>query len=125
MQLVMQDLVAQAQVAEASKGTTMDTLNMSSLSNLLLLIPPLPEQDAILKHVSGKREPINTAISRLEREIELLCEYRTRLVADIVTGKLDVREAAARLPDEALPDAVEDEAELADAIDNEDADAVA
>jgi type I restriction enzyme S subunit len=43
---------------------------------------------------------INTTISRLEREIDLLREYRTRLVADIVTGKLDVREAAAHLPDE-------------------------
>jgi type I restriction enzyme S subunit len=36
-----------------------------------------------------------------EREIELLREYRTRLIADVVTGKLDVREAAAALPDEA------------------------
>ena len=34
-------------------------------------------------------------------EIDLLREYRTRLIADVVTGKLDVREAAARLPDEA------------------------
>ena len=33
-------------------------------------------------------------------KIELLQEYRTRLIADVVTGKLDVREAAARLPDE-------------------------
>ena len=33
-----------------------------------------------------------------EREIDLLREYRTRLIADVVTGKLDVREAAARLP---------------------------
>jgi type I restriction enzyme S subunit len=40
-------------------------------------------------------------ISRLEREITLLREYRTRLVADVVTGKLDVRAAAASLPDEA------------------------
>ncbi len=47
---------------------------------------------------------LERAISRLEREIELLREYRTRLVADVVTGKLDVREAAARLPDEAPPD---------------------
>ena len=38
---------------------------------------------------------------RAEREIDLLREYRTRLIADVVTGKLDVREAAARLPDEA------------------------
>ena len=35
-----------------------------------------------------------------EREISLLREYRTRLIADVVTGKLDVREAAARLPPE-------------------------
>ena len=38
--------------------------------------------------------------SRTQREIDLLREYRTRLIADVVTGKLDVREAAARLPDE-------------------------
>ena len=36
-----------------------------------------------------------------ENEISLLREYRTRLIADVVTGKLDVREAAARLPDDA------------------------
>ena len=47
---------------------------------------------------------LNTAISRLEREIELLREYRTRLVADVVTGKLDVREVAAGLPDETVPE---------------------
>lgn len=41
-----------------------------------------------------------TVISRTEREIELLREYRTRLTADVVTGKLDVRQAAERLPAE-------------------------
>lgn len=45
------------------------------------------------------------SISLLEREIDLLREFRTRLVADVVTGKLDVREAASQLPDEdLLPD---------------------
>jgi type I restriction enzyme S subunit len=38
---------------------------------------------------------------RIQREISLLREYRTRLIANVVTGKLDVREAAARLPEEA------------------------
>lgn len=51
---------------------------------------------------------LNTAIARYEREIALLREYRTRLTADVVTGKLDVRAAAAQLPEEAeegpLPD---------------------
>ena len=55
----------------------------------------------IVEHSRLEAAPIDTAISRLEREIELLREYRTRLVADVVTGKLDMREAAARLPEEA------------------------
>jgi type I restriction enzyme S subunit len=38
--------------------------------------------------------------AQIEAEIALLREYRTRLIADVVTGKLDVREAAAGLPDE-------------------------
>jgi hypothetical protein len=47
---------------------------------------------------------LSTAISRLEGEITLLREYRTRLIADMVTGKLDVREVAAGLPEEELQD---------------------
>ena len=42
---------------------------------------------------------IDDAITRARRQIELLREYRTRLIADVVTGKLDVREAAASLPE--------------------------
>ena len=42
---------------------------------------------------------IDAAIDRARRQIELLREYRTRLIADVVTGKLDVREAAASLPE--------------------------
>ena len=41
-------------------------------------------------------------ISRAEQEITLIHEYRTRLIADVVTGKLDVREVAAGLPREEL-----------------------
>ncbi len=55
-------------------------------------------------------EELAVAISRLEREIELLREYRTRLVADVVTGKLDVREAAARLPQDEVESVLEPEA---------------
>jgi type I restriction enzyme S subunit len=40
-----------------------------------------------------------SAIARMKREIALVQECRTRLTADLVTGKLDVREAAAKLPD--------------------------
>jgi type I restriction enzyme S subunit len=65
-----------------------------------LLWCPIAEQRKIVAHITSESAPLNTAITRLEREIELLREYRTRLVADVVTGKLDVREAACELPAE-------------------------
>jgi type I restriction enzyme S subunit len=52
-----------------------------------------------LGYVTKAIAPLVTAITRTEREISLMQEYRTRLTADIVTGKLDVREAATKLPD--------------------------
>ena len=43
---------------------------------------------------------MSAAEESARREIALLREYRTRLIADVVTGKFDVRETAAQLPDE-------------------------
>jgi len=79
-----------------------------------VLIPPFAEQREIAQGIHEQTAELNTTISRLEREIELLREYRTRLVADVVTGKLDVREAATHLPEEAAPDTVEDAVDLSD-----------
>jgi len=72
--------------------------------------PTVAEQAAIYEWLQRETAPIDTAISRLNREIDLLREYRTRLVADVVTGKLDVREAAAALPQDALPSATNPDA---------------
>jgi type I restriction enzyme, S subunit len=63
-------------------------------------VPPVDEQKAIMTRLERDLSGIITAIARHKHEIDLLREYRTRLVADIVTGKLDVRDAATRLPDE-------------------------
>jgi len=63
-------------------------------------VPPVPEQDLIIAELDQATTDIDTAIARANREIELLGEYRTRLIADVVTGKLDVRDAAASLSDE-------------------------
>jgi len=57
--------------------------------------PPLLGQTAIAEYLDRATANINTAITRTKREIELLDEYRTRLIANVVTGKLDVCEAAA------------------------------
>jgi type I restriction enzyme, S subunit len=58
------------------------------------------EQMSIVAHVSSQTSGLERAQSVLESEIAVLLEYRTRLVSDVVTGKVDVREAAATLPDE-------------------------
>ena len=84
-------------------------LRTDSWAAFCLPIPPLGEQAAIRGFLWTQLASSNATISRLDREIELLREYRTRLVADVVTGKLDVREAAARLPIEAAHDIAEDD----------------
>ena len=63
-------------------------------------LPPLEEQSTLLVSLSEITASLCRAIGRQHEEIALLREYRTRLIADVVTGKLDVRAAAARLPDE-------------------------
>jgi type I restriction enzyme S subunit len=94
-------------------GATAPHVNISTIRNYFLALPPSEEQEAIVDHIESEIRPIDVAAGRLAREIALIREYRTRLVADVVTGKLDVREAAARLPEEAAAsDTTDDEAEL-------------
>ena len=68
------------------------------------LVPPLPEQRAIAEYLDKATADLDVAMARARRQVELVEEYRTRLIADVVTGKLDVRDAAAQLPDETEDD---------------------
>ena len=72
-------------------------LYTDDLFDIRLPVPPVSEQKKIVDVLQGTSASIDTAINRARRQIELLQEYRTRLIADVVTGKLDVREAAAGL----------------------------
>jgi type I restriction enzyme S subunit len=94
------------------------------LGSVQVPIAPSPEGAAIARNIDTATAGIDRAISRLEREIELLREYRTRLVADVVTGKFDVREAATRLPEEAAPDIAEDDIDSIDETELSDEEAV-
>ena len=83
-------------------------LYSEDLYDIRLPVPPFGEQHAIIEYLDNTTADSDTAIACTHRQIELLHEYRTRLIADVVTGKLDVREAAAQLPHE------DDEAESLD-----------
>ena len=62
--------------------------------------PPIAEQESVASFLDAVSKQADSAISNTRREIELMGTYRTRLIADVATGKIDVREAAAALPEE-------------------------
>jgi type I restriction enzyme, S subunit len=84
-----------------TNGGTKVGLTLDDVRALRVFTPPEDEQRAILLQIEVRTRDLDIAITRTEREIALLREYRTRLIADVVTGKLDVREAARHLPIEA------------------------
>ena len=85
-----------------STGITSSRLRLypDSFLDISVLCSPHMEQNAIVEYLGQATAAVDHAITRARRQIELLQEYRTRLIADVVTGKLDVRAAAAQLPDE-------------------------
>jgi type I restriction enzyme S subunit len=97
----------------AKQTTNLASTNSTTLRAFPIIFPSLPEQEEILSRIRDDSETIDAAITRASNEINLLTEYRTRLTADVVTGKLDVREAAAALP-EVDPLAADDEPDALD-----------
>ncbi len=87
----------------ASQGSTVGHFNMDDIGWMKVFVPPLREQRQIVEAIGRDTQGLAAAIGKAEREIKLLREYRTRLISDVVTGKLDVREAAAGLPEEIEP----------------------
>lgn len=118
VKLVVQ--IAKPHFVSESYGGGQPNINAAVVRSLRIGLPSVEEQVRILEFVDDSTGQIDTTVSRLKREIELLGEYRTRLVADVVTGKLDVREAASSLQGEAEYGSAEgladdsDEIELAD-----------
>jgi len=89
-----------AQASQDVTGSTAPHVNVSTIRNFALALPSLDEQRQIVGYIESATPVICRTIDDATREIALLREYRIGLVADVVTGKLDVREAAGRLSDE-------------------------
>jgi len=90
------------------------------VKNYPIGLPPIDEQLEILEHIQEKSAEIDQAIIRAQREIELMREYRTRLISDVVTGQVDVR--GIEVPDVAEDELLaldEDTADADDVIDDE------
>ena len=66
--------------------------NINDLKTIYTSVPPIPEQTAIASHIEKETSTINKTIATIEKEITLVQEYRTSLIAEAVTGKIDVRD---------------------------------
>ena len=85
---------------EAIPSLHQSNLNPTRFGRIHIALPSKEEQSAILRALRKETASLGAAVARARRQIGLIEEYRTRLIADVVTGKLDVREASAQLPDE-------------------------
>jgi type I restriction enzyme, S subunit len=74
-----------------ANATAQPALSLRALNVLALPHPPLSEQRQIVSRVSDRTMEVNSALRNASRQIGLLREYRTCLITDVVTGKLDVR----------------------------------
>lgn len=74
-----------------SYGVSYPAINASDLVNLKIAIPDLDEQLDILKFLNKELSLLNNLISKIQNEIKLTEEYKTTIIAEAVTGKIDVR----------------------------------
>ena len=70
--------------------STINQLTLGILNDMKIPFPPLTEREAILDHLKECTESLDAAIDLARRQVKLMEEYRARLIADVVTGKMDV-----------------------------------
>jgi type I restriction enzyme S subunit len=92
----------------------LQNLSNQNFYNVKSVVPPLSEQREILEFVDAATRQLDRAINTTNDDIQLVKEYRTRLIVDVVTGKVDVRQAAFALTDEFADDAALDADDLID-----------
>ena len=85
-------------VGSLVRGSTRDRISRSMLSKFEIPFPPLHEQNQIVAYLNAMTTTIKSGISNALEQIRLAQEYRTRLIADVVTGQIDVRNAVPQQP---------------------------
>lgn len=109
--------VMKPHLQSVATGTTFIEIDTWSIANEKVATPPLDEQHHIVATIRIQTRVIEKAINNAQREIDLIREYRTRLITDVVTGKVDVRglaSAEATTANDPTDEGVNDEEMLGD-----------
>lgn len=111
---------SRTQIESSTNGasSSMQNIGRDVVRNLWIAVPPLGEQDALVQMISTETNTLSVAIDCVRREVDLIRDYRTRLIADVVTGKVDVQQLApvAVAPAPGSVEPLGDEEEPADEI---------
>ena len=79
-------------IVSMSNAATLPILNQTQTKEIMVLVPPQKEQDEIVGFINQTATKIDQTISKIEKQIDLLKEFRTALISEVVTGKVDVRD---------------------------------
>lgn len=113
---------SRAQIESSTNGasSSMQNIGQGVIWNLWISLPSISDQKRILSHILEITKEIDQTIYHAQREIELIREYRTRLISDVVTGQVDVRGIEVpEVAEEELLDLNEDNGESDDMIEEE------
>jgi len=86
-------ILVRKRLVALSETVTMTTIAQPKLNLLEVLVPPLTEQQDIVAFLDGETAKIDTLVSKIQKQIDLLNEYKQSLITAAVTGKIDVRDS--------------------------------
>lgn len=81
-------------IVKCGKYTTLPIINQDETKALFFTVPPIEEQHLIAKHLLDESDRIESQQHKIKQIIERLLEYRSALISNAVTGKIDVRNVA-------------------------------
>lgn len=84
-----------------STGVKVFRFNINDLKTIYTSIPPIEEQIKISEYIQSELNTVTKTITTIEKEITLVEEYKTALIAEAVTGKIDVRDF--KIPSQETP----------------------
>ena len=79
------------QIHKKVNGVKVYSITQKMLKDAFILIPPVNEQEEIIQYLNKVCAKIDTSVKSIEEKIAQLQELKTRLISDVVTGKIDVR----------------------------------
>ena len=86
------ELLRTMNLNQYSQSAAQPGLSVDHIKNLFIPVPYPNEQDVIAAYLDGKSTKIDQRISKIKEQIELLKEFRTALITEVVTGKIDIRD---------------------------------